>query len=59
MTTTAAVAAGLLSGSAGDDELPIAEVAVRTGLSKDMLRYCEKIRLIETVDRSSPTLHPP
>lgn len=33
--------------------LPIAEVAERTGLSKDTLRYYEKAGLIEAVDRSS------
>ncbi len=33
--------------------LPIAEVARRTGLSKDTLRYYEKAGLIEAVKRSS------
>lgn len=33
--------------------LPIAEVAERTGLSRDTLRYYEKAGLIEAVDRSS------
>ena len=33
--------------------LPIAEVAERTGLSKDTLRYYEKAGLIDAVDRSS------
>ncbi|MCU1614445.1 MAG: MerR family transcriptional regulator [Frankiales bacterium] len=33
--------------------LPIAEVAQRTGLSKDTLRYYEKAGLIEAVGRSS------
>ena len=32
--------------------MPIAEVAERTGLSKDALRYYEKAGLIEAVDRS-------
>ena len=36
-----------------DAGLPIAEVAQRTGLSKDTLRYYEKAGLIEAVDRSS------
>jgi DNA-binding transcriptional MerR regulator len=36
-----------------DPGLPIAEVARRTGLSKDTLRYYEKAGLIEAVDRSS------
>lgn len=36
-----------------DPGLPIAEVAQRTGLSKDTLRYYEKAGLIEAVDRSS------
>lgn len=33
--------------------LPIAEVAERTGLSRDTLRYYEKAGLVEAVDRSS------
>lgn len=33
--------------------MPIAEVAERTGLSKDTLRYYEKAGLIEAVDRSA------
>lgn len=33
--------------------LPIAEVAQRTGLSKDTLRYYEKAGLVEAVERSS------
>lgn len=33
--------------------VPIAEVARRTGLSKDTLRYYEKAGLIESVDRSA------
>jgi DNA-binding transcriptional MerR regulator len=33
--------------------LPIAEVAERTGLSRDTLRYYEKAGLIEAVDRSA------
>jgi DNA-binding transcriptional MerR regulator len=36
-----------------DPGLPISEVAQRTGLSKDTLRYYEKAGLIEAVDRSS------
>ena len=36
-----------------DPGLPIAEVAQRTGLAKDTLRYYEKAGLIEAVDRSS------
>lgn len=36
-----------------DPNLPIAEVAQRTGLSKDTLRYYEKAGLIEAVGRSS------
>lgn len=35
-----------------DDGLSIAEVAERTGLSQDTLRYYEKAGLIEPVDRS-------
>lgn len=36
-----------------DQGLPIAEVARRTGLSKDTLRYYEKAHLIEAVERST------
>jgi DNA-binding transcriptional MerR regulator len=36
-----------------DPGLPIAEVAQRTGLSKDTLRYYEKAGLIQSVGRSS------
>lgn len=52
-----------MSGSAGDEPdrlasapgagLPISEVAQRTGLSPDTLRYYEKAGLIQAVDRSS------
>jgi DNA-binding transcriptional MerR regulator len=38
---------------AREGSLPIAEVARRTGLSKDTLRYYEKAGLIEAVNRSS------
>jgi len=36
-----------------DPGLPIAEVARRTGLSKDTLRYYEKAHVIESVERST------
>jgi DNA-binding transcriptional MerR regulator len=53
MTASAAQPSELASPAVVRRSLPIAEVAERTGLSKDTLRYYEKAGLIEAVDRSS------
>ena len=53
MTSEATHARDLGQGKNRDLGLPIAEVAERTGVSQDTLRYYEKAGLIEAVDRSS------
>lgn len=53
MTSRAAHLADGVRAESQDHGLPIAEVAERTGLSKDTLRYYEKAGLIEAVGRSS------
>lgn len=53
MTSSAPQPSEPASPAAVDRGLPIAEVAERTGLSRDTLRYYEKAGLIEAVDRSS------
>lgn len=53
MASTAARPARLQPAESRDPGLPISEVAQRTGLSRDTLRYYEKAGLIGAVERSA------